>query len=226
MLKLIVQEPKYQINIGYVARVAKNFGLKQICFVKPRTKLLGVTAIKFAKHARGLLEHAKVYSSLQEAVKGCDMIIGTTGVWEKAKSHGKNVMTIDRLAKELSKRRHRCVALILGRDDIGMSKEELASCDAVAYIPADPKYPVLNISHALAIMLYELSKASLANIYQISKDLPTRKELDLLFSEFEKMVCGKENIRNKKEVSRVFRNLVLNARLSKKEVHALITALK
>jgi len=226
MLKLVVQEPKYQINVGYIARIAKNFGLKRLYFVKPRAKILGATAIKFAKHARDLLENAKIYRSLDEAVKDCDIVIGTTGVWEKAKSHKKNVMSIERAAREAHNKAYRSIALVLGRDDVGMSKEELANCDIVAFIPSNPEYPVLNISHAAAIMLYEFTKKRLGGIYKVEREMPTRRELDLLFSEFESMISSKSSIRNKKEVSRVFKNLILNSKISKKEVHALITALK
>ena len=169
--------------------------MKRLYFVKPRAKILGATAIKFAKHARDLLENAKIYRSLDEAVKDCDIVIGTTGVWEKAKSHKKNVMSIERAAREAHNKAYRSIALVLGRDDVGMSKEEF-------------------------------TKKRLGGIYKVEREMPTRRELDLLFSEFESMISSKSSIRNKKEVSRVFKNLILNSKISKKEVHALITALK
>ena len=52
--KIIIVQPRYQINLGYIARVSKNFGIKQLFFVKPRTKI-GHRAIMFSKHARDLL---------------------------------------------------------------------------------------------------------------------------------------------------------------------------
>ena len=49
--KIIIVEPKYQINIGYIARVSMNFGIGKLYFVKPRAKLTGSKAIMFSKHA-------------------------------------------------------------------------------------------------------------------------------------------------------------------------------
>ena len=59
-LKVIVVEPRYQVNLGYIARVSKNFGVQRLFFVKPRTPLAGKRAVMFAKHGRELLESAKV----------------------------------------------------------------------------------------------------------------------------------------------------------------------
>ena len=53
-IKVIVVSPKYQINLGYIARVCKNFGVKELSIVKPRAKLNGNKSIMFAKHASRL----------------------------------------------------------------------------------------------------------------------------------------------------------------------------
>mgnify|MGYP001626375149 CR=1 FL=1 len=215
-------------NVGYIARVAKNFGIRRLFFAMPRANITGKKAITYSKHAVDLLESASVYSSLDEAVKDCDIVVGTTGLWRKANAEYKNAMLLDSAVSLISKscsRRHCNVALVIGRDDIGMKKEELDKCDIIAYIPASPEYPVLNVSHALAIMLYEFSKAGFSSAYEQEKPKAEKKELELLFSEFEKLIAGK-NIRNKKVVERVFKKIVLQSNPSRKEVHALITALK
>ena len=78
--KLILVEPKYQVNLGYMARVAMNFGVRRLYVVRPRAKLTGRDAIKYSKHARALLEGAKEYGSLDEALRGCGLVIGRVGV--------------------------------------------------------------------------------------------------------------------------------------------------
>ena len=80
--KIIIVEPRYQINLGYMARVSKNFGVERLFLVNPRTKI-GGRAIMFSKHAKDLLLNAKVYKSLEQAIIGCDIVIGTTGIWRK-----------------------------------------------------------------------------------------------------------------------------------------------
>ncbi len=215
--------------MGYIARTAKNFGINKLYFINPRANIKGKTAITYSKHAHELLENAKTYATLEEAILDCDIVIGSTGIWEKAKSEYKNAMLAEdaaEYAERVCRRRNCKIGLIIGRDDIGMKKEELAKCDVIAYIPTNPKYPVLNISHALAIFLYEFSKRNFSKIYsQNTQALASKKEIELLFSEFGDLIKGKK-IRNKKTVMTVFRKLIINSKLNRKEIHALITALK
>ncbi|MGC8675931.1 MAG: RNA methyltransferase [Candidatus Micrarchaeia archaeon] len=227
-IKLIVQEPKYQINIGYIARTAKNFGVTNVCFVRPRANITGKKALMFAKHAASVLRDAKIYKSIEDATRDCGVIVGTTGIWRKAQSGNKNAMLADDAAMLLAKKPGTRIGIILGRDDYGMKKEELEKCDMIVHVPASAEYPVLNISHALAILLYELTKADnsagmLANVKRARA--PKKAELRRLLAEFDKMISHKK-IRNKKVVSRVFRKLITGANLDEKETHALITALK
>ncbi|MEM0147321.1 MAG: TrmJ/YjtD family RNA methyltransferase [Candidatus Micrarchaeaceae archaeon] len=229
-IKLIVQEPKYQLNVGYIARTAKNFGIKKLFFVKPRTNITGKKAIMFSKHAAELLKNATVYKSIASAISDCDIVIGTTGVWNKAKSHHKNALLMEDVARLISKRcdsaHSYTIGLVLGRDDAGMSNEELEECDIIAHIPTSKDYPTLNISHALAIMLYELLKAGLSQTYtERSARAAGRKEVLLLLKEFDALIKDKK-IRNKKAIEHSFRKLIANANLNAPELHALITALK
>ena len=99
--KIIIVEPKYQINIGYIARVSMNFGIGKLHFVKPRAKLTGSKAIMFSKHASHLLKNAKVYNSIDEATKECSLVIGTTGIWEKANRTFKRIALLQDSASKL-----------------------------------------------------------------------------------------------------------------------------
>ena len=69
-VKVILVEPKYQINLGYIARTAMNFGVRRLFLVNPRTDPKGKTALMYAKHARSLLENARTYKSLDDATEG------------------------------------------------------------------------------------------------------------------------------------------------------------
>ncbi|VVB76671.1 SpoU rRNA Methylase family protein [uncultured archaeon] len=120
------------------------------------------------------------------------------------------------------------VGLLIGRDDIGLTKEEIAKCDLLAFIGADPGYPVLNISHALAIMLYLMKRKGLRTAYnEMAPDAGKldRRELDKLFEVFDGLVARK-HIRDKPSVSNSFRRLIRAARPDRRELHAIITALK
>ena len=224
--KIIIVQPRYQINLGYIARVSKNFGVTKLFLVKPRTKI-GGRAIMFAKHARDLLTNAKVYKDLDSAIADCDVVVGTTGIWRKARVNFKRVYMIDEVVRRLSKLRgDKTVGILIGRDDIGLTKEEIERCDMVAYIGTNPEYPVLNISHALGIMLYLLKSKGFKPVYgDASSGKTDKKEMDYLFMLFDKLIKNKR-IRNKKAVRGIFRRLVYISQPNRQEIHALITALK
>ena len=226
MFKIIIVQPRYQINLGYIARVSKNFGIKRLFLVKPRTRI-GQRAIMFSKHARDLLENAKIYPNLNSAISDCDVVVGTTGIWRKAKVSFKRVYLVGEMLKRISGLgQNKRVAILIGRDDIGLTKEEIERCDMVAYIGTNPEYPVLNISHALGILLYLLNSKSFKPVYDDASSRKTdKKELDYLFRLFDK-ITEKKRIRNKKAVRGVFRRLVYTSQPNAQEVHALITALK
>ena len=224
--KIIIVQPRYQINLGYIARVSKNFGVTMLFLVKPRTKI-GGRAIMFAKHARDLLTNARIYNDLDSAIADCDVVVGTTGIWRKARVSFKRIYPIDETVRRLSKLRgDKTVGILIGRDDIGLTKEEIERCDMVAYIGTNPEYPVLNISHALGIMLYLLkSKGFKPQGEDLSNMRVDRKEMDYLFSVFDRLI-KKKRIRNKKAVRSIFRRLVYISQPNRQEIHALITALK
>ncbi len=224
--KIIIVQPRYQINIGYIARISKNFGVSRLFLVKPRTKI-GERAIMFAKHARDLLAGAKIYPDLESAISDCDVVVGTTGIWRKAKVNFKRIYLIDETIKKISKLKgNKTVGILIGRDDIGLTKYEIERCDMVAYIGTNPEYPVLNISHALGIILYLLNSSGFKPVYDdISNRKLDKKETDYLFRLFD-MLIEKKRIRNKKAVRSIFRRLVYISQPNRQEIHALITALK
>ncbi len=227
-LKVILVEPIYQVNLGYIARVAMNFGVEKLYIVNPRAKIKGKQAIMYAKHAAGLLAGAKIYDGIAKAVEDCDMVIGTTGIWKKARSNFGNVNMAETVAERLSKTagKDTVVGLLIGRDDIGLTKGEIGMCDMVAYIGTNDSYPVMNISHALAVMLYLLTRRHFSEIYlPLLKKGPKAKEMAELYRLFGLGMKGKK-IRDKKAVERAFRRIVRAAQPSEQEVHALITALK
>ncbi len=224
--KIIIVEPRYQVNLGYMARVSKNFGIKRLLLVKPRTKI-GGRAIMFAKHAKDLLLNAKVYKDLDSAIGDCDVVVGTTAIWRKAGATFKRLYLMEDAIKKLSKMKgDRSAAILIGRVDLGLKKDEIERCDMVAYIATNPEYPVLNISHALGIILYLLNSKDLKPAYEgMSNRKVDRKEMEYLLKTFSGIV-EKKRIRNKKAVKDTFRRLVCLSQPNAQEMHALITALK
>jgi tRNA/rRNA methyltransferase len=227
-LKLIIVEPKYQVNLGYIARVAKNFGVRRLFFVNPRVKLNGKTTTMYAKHAHGLLETSRVYGDFDSAVRDCDIVVGTTGIWMKARSDFRRVYLPDQLVRKLKRiaNEKSRIALVIGRDDIGLTKEELEKCDLITYIGTDPEYPVLNISHALGIMLFVLTKSGFdAEYREVLAEKPEKKELEALLSMVDRTIA-KRKIRKKEAVKRTFRRVLALSQPTRHEVHALMMIFK
>jgi TrmH family RNA methyltransferase len=116
---------------------------------------------------------SRTVSSLQEALEGTNLVVGTTGKrLEEAKHHLRQYLRVPCLAPwELAEKlrgKDGTVALLLGREDCGLDSEELAICDMIVSIPTSANYPVLNISHAAAILFYELSMIENGS-YQMAK---------------------------------------------------------
>ncbi len=228
-VKVITVEPKYQVNLGYIARTAANFGVDRLYFVSPRARLDGKTALMYAKHARPLLEKATVYRSFGDAVRDCDFVVATSGIWRKGRSgSGKVCLAEDAIDRVSALGKKSVVGMVIGRDDIGLKREEIEKCDLLAYIATDPEYPVLNISHALAVMLYLLKRKGLSVRYRgisAEEGVLDKRELAMLFKVFDGLVAGKR-IRDRSSVSNAFRRMVRAAQPTKSELHSLITALK
>lgn len=218
-IKVILVEPRYQINLGYIARVLKNFGINEMNLVNPRCKYNGKEAIKYSKHAVDVLDGARIYSSIKAAVRGCDTVVGTTGLWYKSDKSFFNVYPPDEALKSLKNKRR--VALLIGRDDTGLSKEELNMCDLSIFVPTNKDYPVLNISHALAIILHSLIGKEIRKDHPIERYYADERAIDSITRLFWLSIKDRKDIRYKKAVLMAFRHIINRANPTKKELNAL-----
>ncbi len=157
-VRTVLVEPKNEENIGAVARVLKNFGFSDLCIVKPPD--IGDKARAVASHAGDLLAAARIVDTIEEALVDASIIVGTTS--KRGFSTHKHLRLPALTPYELKTRvkgREGVLVLLFGREDIGLLNEELKRCDMVVTIPAVQEYPVMNLSHAVAVILYELATA-------------------------------------------------------------------
>lgn len=185
-ISVALVEPNYPINVGYAARAVKNFGFKKLVLVNPKFEMQ--KARKFASHAVDVLENAEK-CSFDELVRKEDYVVGTTAISAK---RGGNLtrQTIPpwEIVNMVSGKR---LCLVFGRDTTGLTNEELAKCDLIVRIPASRKYPTLNISHAIAIVLYEISKVTIRK--QGSASRHTIDRIVANFAELASMVGVQEH---------------------------------
>jgi len=161
-LRVVLVEPLYEGNVGSVARSMKNFGFHDLVLVNPCK--IEDFASAMASHARDVLQMARIYAALPEALQGCNLVVGTTGKrLDEAQHHLRLHLRVPcftpaTLAEKLQGKEG-TVALLLGREDCGLSSEELALCDMLVSIPTSRDYPVMNLSHSAAVLFYELSQS-------------------------------------------------------------------
>ena len=212
MVSICIIEPEYEINLGYIARVMKNFGIKELLLVNPRCDI--ERAKMYATHGKDILDQAKVVDI--DHLKRFDQLIGTTAI--DARSN-KNIV---RNSIEPSQARiidNSCI--ILGRESKGLSNEELAMCDLVITIDTGSDYNIMNISHALAIILYEFTKKEKV------KEHASKEEVELLIN-YALAVADKAGIRKDKQknVEYALRRILGRALPTSKEVRILVTLLR
>ncbi len=165
-IRTILVEPKSEENIGAVARVIKNFGFADFYLVNPPD--IGVKAMSVASHAYEVLKTSEIVGSIEEAVENSVIVAGTTakhGI--SANKHIRMPFFSPRQLKEkvegIDGGKSGVVSILFGREDTGLKNEELMLCDIVVCIPTSHEYLVMNLSHAVAVVLYELSEVRMAS---------------------------------------------------------------
>ncbi len=146
-------------NIGAAARAMKNMGLSSLTLVQPEDFPSGV-AVGRAVSAIDILQQARVVSSLQQAVQDCTLVIAASA---RSRKIPWPMLNPEQCAqKAVSEAGINKVALVFGREDSGLTNEELQQCHFHVQIATDPGYSSLNLSAAVMVICYELRKAVLA----------------------------------------------------------------
>lgn len=221
-VRVVLVEPKNEGNVGAVARAMKNFGAEDLVLVRPCP--LGKEARQRAMHGNDILEAVKIADSFAEAIRGTDLIVGTSGIDTRSEKHFARISVSPRdLAARVAPMRG-TVTVALGREDFGLSEEEIAECDLLVTIPAAEAYPILNLSHAATIVLYELFAAR-------SAKRPRREasgfEKEKLHEAFAALLDATDYPAHKRARTRVmFRRLIGRSVPSKWEFHALMGVLQ
>ncbi len=223
---VILVEPKTAGNIGAVARVMKNFGFYRLILVNPVS--MDDDAYIRAKHASDILDSAEHVSQLNTATKKFDMVIGTSGIHtDKEKEFTRQAETPEIIANDI-KSYHGHSAIIFGREDHGLSNEELKLCDRLVKVPTSEEYPIMNLSHAACVVLYEISKHDL-ELFEL--ELPGKKAVtsqrERVIARFSDILDSIEYPPHKKEKTEImFRKILGRANTTRWEYHRLMGVFK
>lgn len=143
------------VNLGVIARTCANFEVKELYLVNPVASV--EEALKYAAGGRELLLESVVTSSLDEALAGVHVSAATSAIGHSEGDVLRQAVTLEEFAEKIYPGAEK-VTLIFGRESTGLTREEILKADFLVTIPASPSYPVLNISQAVAIFLWELWK--------------------------------------------------------------------
>ena len=158
-LIVVLIEPEIQGNVGAVARAMLNFGFNELRIISETGYEFDNEALARSKHAKKVLLNTEIYSDWKSCMGDISLVIGTSGKREYGeKVSFRHFVMPEELAVRLLEIEGK-VALVFGREGIGILTDELQMCDILVTIPTWEGYPILNLSHAVSLILYEMHKA-------------------------------------------------------------------
>ena len=188
-LKIILVEPSGPLNVGSIARLCSNFNVDQLRIVSPKCDIYSLETKKMALKGIKFIKESNIYESLIDSISDCDLVLATCGRIHYKKDHDQdsleNISTWIRNFKEVKN-----LAIIFGREDRGLTNRELLMAHKVITVNTHKNFPSLNLSHAVSIVLYELSKITKADNILKKKELDfaTSKQIEDSFLEIEKLL--------------------------------------
>ena len=155
-IDIVLNRPRHGGNVGAAARAVKNMGLGEMRLVALEKEVLP-EARMLAAHAVDILESARSFDTLEQALAGEDIILGTS---RRVKSARMRILTSREAAAHiLENLGSGRAALVFGPEDTGLTAEELSLCHGVVSIPADERCPSLNLAQAVMVLAYDLRMA-------------------------------------------------------------------
>ena len=217
-IRIVVVGPKFEGNIGAIARSMSNFDISDLCLVNPCE--IGEDARRRAKHGNDILDNAKIVNTLEEAVKDCFLVVGTSGITTKGdKNYTRVPMPAREFAQQVRGYREK-IAILFGREDTGLFQEELNLCDFLITVPTSNSYPVLNLSHAAPLVMYELFESHSVDRKSEPAD---HREKELMYDFFADLLAAIDYPENRREATAImFRKMMGRAIPTKYEFNTIM----
>ena len=158
-LKVVLISPRNPLNIGAAARAMSNFGFSELRLVNPYQ--VAFREARSAVKAHAVLEQAREYLTVAEAVADCALVVGTTASGARVLEHPLRRLEYGGklIAKKLASAP---VALLFGSEKFGLSNEDMSHCHWLMRIPAREEHGSMNLGQAVAVCLYEIIRSPAA----------------------------------------------------------------
>jgi TrmH family RNA methyltransferase len=214
--KVILVGTKIPENIGSVARLLENYAVGDAALVDPKCEWReGVAQWMATNSSRDRLNALPVFSSLRDAVADCATVVGFTARAGKTRKVSVKLENLTPLSNGK-------VALVFGREDFCLLKEEIEVCTHLCALDTSPDFPALNLSHSVAVVLAQVFNQENSS-RRGHHEQATQLELEPLFGHLEKMLrtLGYEGEGNPDRVLAKLRKIYQRAGLSRSEIELL-----
>lgn len=150
-ITFILVRPRYPGNIGAAARAIKNMGFSKLHLVQPAVPPTDLEAKRLAVGAAPLLKKARVFETIEATTKGMHFLVGTS---RRTGKYRNDFIPLPSLKEKIPAGQK--IGILFGAEERGLTNRELAHCNLVTTIPADPKFPSLNLAQAVMVVGYQL----------------------------------------------------------------------
>ena len=183
-LSIILVRPQMGENIGAAARAMANFGLRDLRLVAPRDGWPNPKAVDMAGRALDLLDDARVFASVEDAVADCQFVLAAT-----ARERAVNMPSFH-TREAVGQLRQRAaggekVAVMFGPERTGLENDEVAMADGVLFIPVAAEYASLNLAQAVVVVASEWFAAGAAPSESALEPVAPRAQLQGLIGQLE-----------------------------------------
>lgn len=221
-IRIVLSHTSHPGNIGATARAMKTMGLGALYLVNPK-HFPDPEADARASHASDILARAEVCTSIDAALQHAVLVAAITA---RPRELSLEAFDARQGAKELLSYVNQPVALLFGRENSGLTTEEVSKCQIVIHIPANPEYPSLNLASAVQVMAYELRMALFRDDIEesIVRGIPADfNDLESLYAHLQQLMIASEFLDPKKPklLMQRIRRLFARARLEKEEIQIL-----
>ncbi|EFL80019.1 tRNA (cytosine(32)/uridine(32)-2'-O)-methyltransferase TrmJ [Actinobacillus pleuropneumoniae] len=223
-IQIILIETSLPANIGSAARAMKTMGLSNLRLVAPLNPI-DEQAQALSAGARDVLANAQIFDSFEQAIADCQLVIGTSARLRHLQNSLIEPRDCGKLAVERAEKGK--VAIVFGRERVGLTNEELLKCHYHLNFPTNPDYGSLNLAMAVQLASYEVRMAwlDLQKNPQIrplveEKDYPNTEALEHFFNHTERLYKQLSFIRNDAVMLKL-RRLYQRAELETNELNLL-----
>ena len=218
-IKFILFEPTHPGNIGAAARAIKTMGFDKLCLINPIEHPHSEARARSAG-ALDVLLGAEIFDNLQDAIKDCGLIIGTTARTRRISVPVTNIR--ETAPSVVAEAKQKPVAVIFGPEKSGLINEQVDCCNQLVNIPTIGSYKSLNLAMAVQIVAYELRVASEALPSAIrARNLASNDEIELFYNHLNQVLLetGFLDPKNPKQLMRRLRTLFNRAQMDENEIN-------